>query len=173
MLMLFTAHHEPECCSFLIFWHRFLDIWRRSGKNCSLLSQKLIRSCEKSPLPSRMEIQQSLVSFGFYPCIGTRLTDLSLLLLDWAPAHSGSLADLLAKKDLADFCLKLLQDFLAVGFAYSVNDILSYLNITNLPINVIDYCHKPSISFCRRFPCCFYIRGDVCIIRKVQPTWNL
>ncbi len=34
------------------------------GKNCSLLSQKRIRSCEKSPLPSRME-KQILASFGF------------------------------------------------------------------------------------------------------------
>ncbi len=31
------------------------------------------------------------------------------------------------------FCLKLLLEFLAVGFAYSVNNIVSYLNITNLP----------------------------------------
>ncbi len=29
--------------------------------------------------------------------------------------------------------MKLLLEFLAVGFAYSVNNIVSYLNITNLP----------------------------------------
>ncbi len=32
------------------------------------------------------------------------------------------------------FCFKLLLDFLAVGSAYSLNNILKYLKITNLPI---------------------------------------
>ncbi len=37
------------------------------------------------------------------------------------------------------FCLKLLLDFLDVGFAYSVNNILSYPKITNLPMYVTLY----------------------------------
>ncbi len=44
------------------------------------------------------------------------------------------MADFLARKDLADFYMKFLLDFLAYGFAHSVNNILSYLNIRNLPI---------------------------------------
>jgi hypothetical protein len=36
------------------------------------------------------------------------------------------LADFLARKDLADILLEALLDFLAVGFAYSVYNILSY-----------------------------------------------
>jgi hypothetical protein len=44
-----------------------------------------------------------------------------------------SLANFWARKDLANFLLEAL-DFLVVGFAYSVNNMLSYLNITNLPI---------------------------------------
>jgi hypothetical protein len=44
------------------------------------------------------------------------------------------LADFLARKDfLADFLLEALLDFLAVGFAFSVCNIFSYPNITNLP----------------------------------------
>jgi hypothetical protein len=50
-----------------------------------------------------------------------------------ARLSSGSLADFLARKIWQIFFLNLLLDFLAVGFAYSVNNILSYLNITNLP----------------------------------------
>ncbi len=50
-----------------------------------------------------------------------------------ARLSSGSLADFLARKICQIFYLKLLLDFLAVGFAYSVNNILSYPNITNLP----------------------------------------
>ncbi len=44
------------------------------------------------------------------------------------------MADFLAIKVLADFLHDVLLDFLAYGFAHSVNNILSYLNITNLPI---------------------------------------
>jgi hypothetical protein len=43
------------------------------------------------------------------------------------------LADFLARKDLADFLHEVLLDFLAYSFAHSVNNILSYLNRTNLP----------------------------------------
>ncbi len=46
---------------------------------------------------------------------------------------SVNLADFLARKDLADFLLEALLDFLADGFAHSVCNISSYLNITNLP----------------------------------------
>jgi hypothetical protein len=42
-----------------------------------------------------------------------------------ARLSSGSLADFLGRKDLADFLLEALLDFLAVGFAYSVYNILS------------------------------------------------
>jgi hypothetical protein len=44
------------------------------------------------------------------------------------------LADFLASKDLADFLHEVLLDFLAYVFAHSVNNILSYFTITNLPI---------------------------------------
>jgi hypothetical protein len=44
------------------------------------------------------------------------------------------LADFLARKDLADFLHEVLLDFLAYSFAHSVNNILSYLKKTNLPI---------------------------------------
>ncbi len=44
------------------------------------------------------------------------------------------LAVFLARKDLADFVHEVLLDFLAYSFAHSVNNILSYLNKTNLPI---------------------------------------
>jgi hypothetical protein len=43
-----------------------------------------------------------------------------------------SLAGFFARRDLADFLLDVLLDFLANGFAHSVCNILSYLNITNL-----------------------------------------
>ena len=56
-----------------------------------------------------------------------------------ARLSSVSLADFVARKDLADFLLDTLLDFLAVGFAYSVGNILSCLNITNLPI-IISKC---------------------------------
>ncbi len=46
-----------------------------------------------------------------------------------ARLRSGSLADFLTRKDLADFLLEALLDFLAVGFASSVYNILSYLLI--------------------------------------------
>ncbi len=46
-----------------------------------------------------------------------------------ARLSSGSLADFLTRKDLADFLLEALLDFLAVRFAYAVYNILSYLNI--------------------------------------------
>jgi hypothetical protein len=39
------------------------------------------------------------------------------------------LADFLARKDLADFLHEVLLDFLAYGFAHSVTNILSFLNI--------------------------------------------
>jgi hypothetical protein len=52
------------------------------------------------------------------------------------------LADFLARKDLADFLHKVLLDFLAYGFAHSVNNILSYLNLTNLPI----FCEQATIE---------------------------
>ncbi len=52
-----------------------------------------------------------------------------------ARLSSGSLADFLARKDLADFLLEAFARFSRRwGFACSVNNILSYLNITNLPI---------------------------------------
>jgi hypothetical protein len=44
------------------------------------------------------------------------------------------LADLLARKDFADLLHEVLLDFLAYSFAHSVNNILPYLNTTNLPI---------------------------------------
>jgi hypothetical protein len=40
-----------------------------------------------------------------------------------ARLSSGSLADFLTRKDLADFLLEALLDFLAVGFAYDVHNI--------------------------------------------------
>jgi hypothetical protein len=43
---------------------------------------------------------------------------------------SGSLADFLARKELADFLSEALLDFLAVGLTYSVCNILSYLKGT-------------------------------------------
>ncbi len=46
---------------------------------------------------------------------------------------SVNLADFLFRKDLADFLHEVLLDFLAYGFAHSVNNILSYLK-TNFPI---------------------------------------
>ncbi len=49
------------------------------------------------------------------------------------------MADFFARKDLADFFLEALLDFFAVGFAYSVSNILSYLNITHLP-NILPFC---------------------------------
>ncbi len=42
-------------------------------------------------------------------------------------ASSANLADFFARKDLADFLLEALLDFLANGFAHSVCNILSYL----------------------------------------------
>jgi hypothetical protein len=56
-----------------------------------------------------------------------------------ARLSSVSLADFFAKKDLADFLLEGLLDFPANGFAHSVCNILSYLNITNLPMYSILY----------------------------------
>jgi hypothetical protein len=53
------------------------------------------------------------------------------------------LADFLARKDLADFLHEGLLDFLAYGFAHFVNNILSYLNITNLPI----FCEQATIEY--------------------------
>jgi hypothetical protein len=43
------------------------------------------------------------------------------------------LADFLTRKDLADFLHEVLLDFLTYSFAHSVNNILSYFNIANLP----------------------------------------
>ncbi len=40
---------------------------------------------------------------------------------------------LTARKNLTDFSLEALLDILAYGFAHSVCNIFSYLNITNLP----------------------------------------
>jgi hypothetical protein len=51
------------------------------------------------------------------------------------------LVDFLARKIWQIFYLKLLLDFFAVGFAYSVNNILSYLNITNLPTRSMVLAH--------------------------------
>ncbi len=51
-----------------------------------------------------------------------------------ARLSSVSLADFFARKDLADFLLEALLDFLAIDLAHSVFNILSYLNIKNLPI---------------------------------------
>jgi hypothetical protein len=48
-----------------------------------------------------------------------------------ARLSSDSLADFLAKKELADFLFEALLDFLAVGFTYSVCNILLYFYITN------------------------------------------
>jgi hypothetical protein len=67
---------------------------------------------------ARIRIQQSLVSFG------STVDRLS----------SVSLADLFARKDLADFLLEALLDFLAIVFEHFMCNILSYLNIKNLPI---------------------------------------
>ncbi len=67
---------------------------------------------------ARIRIQQSLVSFG------STVDRLS----------SVSLADLFARKDLADFVLEALLDFLAICFEHSMCNILSYLNISNLTI---------------------------------------
>jgi hypothetical protein len=53
---------------------------------------------------------------------------------------SGSLADFLTRKDLADFLLEALLDFLAVSFAYAVCNILSYLNIKKLA-KFMDYLY--------------------------------
>ncbi len=68
-----------------------------------------------------------------------------------ARLSSGSLADFLARKDLADFLLEALLDFLAVGFSYTVCNILSYHNITNLPIAkkamVLCPCWCPSVKY--------------------------
>jgi hypothetical protein len=47
---------------------------------------------------------------------------------------SVDLADFLARKDLTDFLHEVLLDFLAYNFAHSVNNILSYLILTNLPL---------------------------------------
>jgi hypothetical protein len=43
------------------------------------------------------------------------------------------LADILTRKDLADFFHEVLLDFLTYSFAHSVNNILWNLNIANLP----------------------------------------
>jgi hypothetical protein len=45
-----------------------------------------------------------------------------------------NLADFFARKGLADFLFEALLDFLANGFTHSVCNILSYFNITNLPM---------------------------------------
>ncbi len=106
-----------------------LSFWKNEGAEAKIVVYYpgRVKSCEKSPLPiARMRIQRSLVSFGFWT--RTRLTAARL--------SSVSLADFVARKDLADFLLEALLDFLAVGFAYSVCNILPYLYITNLPINI-------------------------------------
>ncbi len=47
------------------FWPRYLRIWRRSGQNCSLLSQKRIKNLVRIALYlARIEIQRSLVYLG-------------------------------------------------------------------------------------------------------------
>jgi hypothetical protein len=57
-----------------------------------------------------------------------------------ARLSSVSLADFFARQDFADFLIEALLDFLAVGFVHSVCNILSYLNVTNLPnISDIEY----------------------------------
>ncbi len=71
----------------------------------------------------------------------------SLLLLDWAQAV-WRISE--PEKIWQIFYLKFLLDFLAVGFAYYVNNILSYLNITNLPRRKEDSLiekHTPSLWF--------------------------
>ncbi len=47
---------------------------------------------------------------------------------------------------MADFLHEVLLDFLAYGFAHSVNNILSYLNITNLPISYQLFVVYPRIE---------------------------
>ena len=47
-----------------------------------------------------------------------------------ARLSSGSLADFLARKDLADFLLEALLEFLANSFTHSVCNIFSYLKGT-------------------------------------------
>jgi hypothetical protein len=66
-------------------------------------------------------------------------------------ASSANLADFFARKDLPDYLLEALPDFLSNGFAHSVCNILSYLNITNLPIlfwnlSIFTVVHFVSIS---------------------------
>ncbi len=52
-----------------------------------------------------------------------------------ARLSSVSLAAFFVRQDLADCLLEALLDFLANGFAHSMCNILSYLNITNLPFS--------------------------------------
>ncbi len=80
-----------------------------------------------------------------------------------ARLSSGSLADFLARKYLADFLLEALLDFLAVGFAYTVCNILSYHNITNLPIAKKSDCFLPLLVPFREV----YV-----IIKTQQPLWK-
>ncbi len=101
------AEFDKRVADHYWFWPCFLEIWRRSGQNCSLLSKKRIKSCEKSPLPKPTAA------------------------LYWAPAVWRIP---LPEKNWQIFYLKLLLDFLVIDFAYSVNNILAYLNITILPI---------------------------------------
>ncbi len=81
------------------FWPRFWEIWMRSCQNCSLLSQKLIKSCEQRPLPSRNE---NTTEFGVLWVLKHEPRPSAAWL------SSGSLADFLARKDLADFLLEAL-----------------------------------------------------------------
>ncbi len=66
---------------------------------CSLLSQKHIKSCERSPLSSRIKNTTEWGPLGFKP----RPTAARL--------SSGSLADFLARKDLADFLVEAFARF--------------------------------------------------------------
>ncbi len=77
----------------------------RSAKNCSLSSQKRIKSCEKSPLP---RWNKNTTEFGVLWVLNTytRLTAPNA-----ARLSSGRLADFLARKDLADFLLEAFTRF--------------------------------------------------------------
>ncbi len=96
-------------------WSQLLDR-RREYLNAQI--QRYINKLDKTELECEREVRDLVESFLQKPRpTADRLS-------------SGSLADFLARKDLADFfCFILLLDCLAVGFPYSVNNILSYLNL--------------------------------------------
>ncbi len=96
-----------EHISLLWFWPRLLRIWRRSGQSCSLLSQKRVKNLVNNcPLPH-------------------------LLLLEWAYAVS-RIYSTENSWQIFTFDFRLIFSCLHCIFC---QDILSYHNITNLPID--------------------------------------